>query len=85
MIDPKELNSQEEDNLLPLNNLPGEVAEGDFEEVDEDMEDEKFWEGGEADDSYGSSGKKYGGYNGFSDDAIDDAFEGDPMNTWNVD
>ena len=27
----------------------------------------------------------YGGYNGFDDDAIDDAFEGDPMNTWNVD
>ena len=27
---------------------------------------------------------KYGGYNGFSDDTIDDAFEGDPSNTWNV-
>jgi hypothetical protein len=27
----------------------------------------------------------YGGYNGCSDNAIDDAFEGDPMNTWNVD
>ncbi|OYU56707.1 MAG: hypothetical protein CFE25_05635 [Chitinophagaceae bacterium BSSC1] len=36
-------------------------------------------------DDYGSSGEKYGWYNGFSDDAIDDAFEGDPMNTWNVD
>lgn len=34
---------------------------------------------------YGTSGEKYGWYNGFSDDAIDDAFEGDPMNTWNVD
>jgi hypothetical protein len=29
--------------------------------------------------------EKYGGYNGYSDDAIDSAFEGDPMNTWNVD
>lgn len=36
-------------------------------------------------DDYGSSYEKYGGYNGWSDDAIDDAFEGDPMNTWNVD
>jgi hypothetical protein len=36
-------------------------------------------------DNYGSSGEKYGWYNGFSDDAIDDAFEGDPSNTWNVD
>ena len=37
------------------------------------------------DDDYGRSGEKYGWYNGWSDDAIDDAFEGDPMNTWNVD
>ncbi|MEY4570822.1 MAG: hypothetical protein RLZ10_15 [Bacteroidota bacterium] len=36
-------------------------------------------------DDYGGSYEKYGGYNGWSDDAIDDAFEGDPMNTWNVD
>jgi len=36
-------------------------------------------------EGYGSSYEKYGGYNGWSDDAIDDAFEGDPMNTWNVD
>jgi hypothetical protein len=42
---------------------------------------------GESEDyeSYGSSHEKYGGYNGYSDDAIDDAFEGDPENTWNVD
>ena len=36
-------------------------------------------------DYYGQSGEKYGWYNGWSDDAIDDAFEGDPENTWNVD
>lgn len=24
-------------------------------------------------------------YDSYIDDAIDDAFEGDPMNTWNVD
>ncbi len=34
---------------------------------------------------YKSSYEKYGGYNGYSDNVIDDAFEGDPMNTWNVD
>ena len=28
---------------------------------------------------------KYGGYNGFSDNTINEAFEGDPENTWNVD
>lgn len=36
-------------------------------------------------DDYGGRFEKYGGYNGWSDDAIDNAFEGDPMNTWNVD
>lgn len=35
--------------------------------------------------NYGSSHEKYNGYNGWSDDVIDDAFEGDPENTWNVD
>jgi hypothetical protein len=39
----------------------------------------------EYEDDYGSSGEKYGWYNGWSDDVINDAFEGDPMNTWNVD
>lgn len=34
---------------------------------------------------YGSSGEKYGWYNGFSDDVIDDAFDGDPEVIWNVD
>lgn len=28
---------------------------------------------------------KYGGYNGWDDDAIDEAFDGDPEQTWNVD
>lgn len=38
-------------------------------------------------DNYGyeSSYEKYGGYNGYDDDTIDSAFEGDPSNTWNVD
>jgi len=28
---------------------------------------------------------KYNGYNGYDDDTIDEAFEGDPIATWNVD
>ena len=28
---------------------------------------------------------KYGGYNGYDDQTIDDAFEGDPSLTWNID
>jgi hypothetical protein len=48
-------------------------------EIEDDLDD--F----DNDDDYGNSGEKYGFYNGWSDDAIDDAFEGDPMNTWNVD
>lgn len=54
------------------------------EEADEDdngNEEDDY----DAMDEYGSSGEKYGWYNGYSDDVIDDAFEGDPENTWNVD
>lgn len=29
--------------------------------------------------------EKYGYYNGYSDDVIDDAFDGCPEATWNVD
>lgn len=36
-------------------------------------------------DKYGRSGEKYGWYNGYSDDVIDDAFDGCPEATWNVD
>jgi hypothetical protein len=55
-----------------------------FEENIED--DEGDYDDDEGDyDNYGSSYEKYGGYNGWSDDVIDDAFEGDPENTWNVD
>jgi hypothetical protein len=36
-------------------------------------------------DRYVSRYEKYNGYNGFDDDTIDNAFEGDPSATWNVD
>jgi hypothetical protein len=37
------------------------------------------------DHSQSSHTDKYGGYNGYDDETIDDVFEGDPSNTWNVD
>ena len=36
-------------------------------------------------DDYDNGYSKYGGYNGYDDQTIDDAFEGDPSLTWNVD
>lgn len=51
-----------------------------LENTDDDYE---TWDNN--DDYYESSYEKYGGYNGYDDDAIDNAFEGDPENTWNVD
>lgn len=36
-------------------------------------------------DDYGTCYDQYGGYNGWSDDVINDAFDGDPSATWNVD
>ena len=57
---------------------------GDREKEDDHYEnsDDDYYDN---DDNDGSSYDKYGGYNGYDDDTIDDAFEGDPMNTWNVD
>lgn len=37
------------------------------------------------DNDYNLHYEKYGGYNDYDDDTIDDAFEGNPLNTWNVD
>ena len=36
-------------------------------------------------DYYDDGCSKYGGYNGYDDDTIDSAFEGDPELTWNID
>ena len=36
-------------------------------------------------DNHGCSYSKYGRYNGWDDDSIDEAFDGDPELTWNVD
>lgn len=37
------------------------------------------------DDDYTPSYDKYGGYNGYDDQTIDEAFGGDPSATWNID
>lgn len=64
---------------------------------DEDMPDDEYEDEEDYDDyddgicydsdwsDYGRSGEKYGWYNGFSDDVIDDVFDGDPEATWNID
>lgn len=36
-------------------------------------------------DSYDDCGNRFGGYNGYDDDTIDSAFEGEPELTWNID
>ena len=71
-IDPLTIKNETEDNDEDMENADGEVGM----EWDDDRDEME---------EYGSSTEKYGGYNGWSDDAIDDAFEVDPMNTWNVD
>ena len=88
--DPKEKNDEAQDSQpqpavqLPLNEAL--INEAEIEEEDIDEEEDMNWDEGNDDmDDYGSSTEKYGGYNGYSDDVIDDAFEGDPENTWNVD
>jgi hypothetical protein len=58
------------------------------EQEDRDTDDDDLYDDYEDDDNdYSDRGQnsKYGGYNGWTDDAIDKAFEGDPEATWNVD
>lgn len=43
------------------------------------------YSGGYYNQNNSSSYEKYGGYNDWDDQTIDDAFEGDPYATWNVD
>ena len=37
------------------------------------------------DDDDGGQYSKYGGYNGWDDNTIDEAFDGNPELTWNID
>jgi hypothetical protein len=64
------LNALQKNKELFLNSLTSSSTDDDY---DDDY------------DNHESSYEKYGGYNGYDDDTIDDAFEGDPENTWNVD
>ena len=56
-------------------------------EIEEKMKEEEnsYDENDDYDDGRDSRNEKYAGYNGYSDDAIDSAFDGDPEATWNVD
>jgi hypothetical protein len=80
----------EEEEFDPRHADDPESAWDDQEEDEFDEEDDGYGAYDNDDDydawsDYGQSGEKYGWYNGFSDDVIDDAFEGDPELTWNVD
>ena len=86
MSDPKQT---EINNEIPITSVNEIFRESNLEasNVEEQEEDDlmDLNENYNSNDDYGRSGEKYGWYNGFSDDAIDDAFEGDPDATWNVD
>ena len=54
--------------------------EDDTDEFDDSCNEDDYYNGW---DDYGTSGEKYGYYNGYSDDVIDDAFDGCPEATGN--
>jgi len=68
-------------NLLKIHSK--KVKADDEERYADELEE--YDKDNDIDNNNRTSYSKYGGYNGWSDQAIDDAFEGDPMNTWNVD
>jgi len=79
-------NSKPEENDIDKNLNEGIEQDDVEEDINNESADDAFCENDSDDeDQYGHSYEKYGGYNGWSDDAIDDAFEGDPDATWNVD
>lgn len=59
----------------------------------DDLEDENSYDEPEYENDYNSyedepgwgSYEEYGGYNGYDDFTIDEAFDGDPEATWNID
>lgn len=86
MQEPDEFKIEPNDNIESSDIEKSLVDENDEIENESFLEEDDFSDdGNDRDDHYGSSGEKYEWYNGFSDDAIDDAFEGDPEATWNVD
>ena len=92
MQEPNDLKIEPNNNIESLDIEKSLVDENDELENDFLLDEDEFWDDdndwdndSDCDDHYGSSGEKFGWYNGFSDDAIDDAFEGDPDATWNVD
>lgn len=43
------------------------------------------WYSNDYDDDYETNYDQYDGCNGWSDDVINNAFDGDPSATWNID
>lgn len=58
--------------------LPGVKEPGEIEEEVDRYEDDR-------DSGRRLSYSKYGGYNGWDDNTIDEAFDGNPELTWNID
>ncbi len=87
--DKKQVLSEEELlTRLGITDWKNEFGEHDYipDEVYEKLNDNNIESNNDFffDDDH-KSYSKYNGYNGWDDDTIDSAFEGDPMNTWNVD
>lgn len=79
----KEINAETDENNDNKEFKAPSVIISDTIECDEPSYADSYEE-----DSYDadySSYRKYGGYNGYDDNTIDEAFDGDPSLTWNVD
>ncbi len=73
-------------HLLSLDNYPMDIMfENNLNENNENSNKIRFNDYDDFCEEDNESYDKYGGYNGYSDDIIDDVFDGDPMNTWNID
>lgn len=77
-IKPPSINFNFSRNIIDINNKP--YTANVISNLRIEREDYDFGY-----DDYKESYTKYGGYNDYSDDAIDSAFDGNPEATWNVD
>lgn len=68
------INIQNELNLYPFHEFFADDKNSCYDDEDDDDFDLSWL-----------ANSRYGGYNGYSDDVIDDVFDGDPEATWNID
>lgn len=71
-----------EDTISSNKNIP-EVVLSDF--IHDNIRSIDYDYSYDYDDSFNDGSSKYGGYNGYDDDTIDEAFDGNPELTWNID